>query len=80
MVYVKYRKMNKEDLIKKEVEKHNKKADKIIEIALREDKRERGLLKPKGYYKNKRIEKQLQEVHIPTMLDIAKSLEVTQKV
>jgi len=51
------------------------KGNRELQIALREDKRIQGLLKPKGYYKKKRIEKELQEVHIPTMLDLAESLE-----
>jgi len=45
--------------------------NKKLQEALREDKRKQGLLKLKGYYRNKRIEKQLQEVHIPSFLEIA---------
>ena len=65
----------KEQLIEKEVNRYKRKANRVIQEALREDKRERGLLKPKGYFKDKRITKELQEVNIPTMLDLAKSLE-----
>ena len=59
----------------KECIKWYTRGNKKLQEALREDKRKQGLLKPKGYYKDKRIERELQEVHIPTMLGLAESLE-----
>ena len=47
------------------------KGNRKVQKLLREDKRKQGLLKPIGYYKDKRTEKELREVDIPTFLEIS---------